>query len=441
MSLKSSFDLRRKGTFSRSVALLAGGTALGQVATIAVAPVLTRVYSPANFGVLAVYTSLLGLLAGVGSLRYDVAIPVAEDEESASDLLVLSLILLVGTGLILEGIVLLAGLRLGVLLGAPELTSFMWLLPLGIFGASVYQTLGYVAARHQDFNLVARTKLGQGIVQALVQLLSGLIGLNGSGLLVGDVIGRVTGSGALARFAWRNQSAVLKGTTVQSLKRTALRFRRYPLFSSGSYLLNSAGTQLPTLLVTSFYGTQVSGYFALGQRLISIPMVLVGQAVSQVYFAELSRLRREDPLGMLALFQTTIKRLLWLGGMPIALIGVVAPWVFAVIFGAGWKEAGVYTQLLTVMYLAQFLVVPISQSLNVLERQDLQLAWDIGRVVALAGGLTLFHALEVPPRVAIGLYGAIVAGVYLALYLVIAFNLRLVHRNLLRTRTNTVLND
>ncbi|MGQ9623675.1 MAG: lipopolysaccharide biosynthesis protein, partial [Candidatus Caldatribacteriaceae bacterium] len=85
-----------RGRFGRSVLLLAGGTALGQAVTVLVSPILTRLYSPEDFGVFGVYASLLGIVAVIASLRYEYAIPLPEEDETAANILALCFGVLLG---------------------------------------------------------------------------------------------------------------------------------------------------------------------------------------------------------------------------------------------------------------------------------------------------------------------------------------------------------
>lgn len=137
--------------------------------------------------------------------------------------------------------------------------------------------------RKHAFSQIAQTTLGQSIGMMLTQIGLGLSGLDPVGLLLGDAVGRVSGSGALATSVWRRDGVLLKRVSTSSLRRVAVRYRKFPLFSSGSGLLNSAGLQLPSFLLAEFYSPQVAGWFSLGQRVIGTPMALVGQAVAQVY--------------------------------------------------------------------------------------------------------------------------------------------------------------
>ena len=66
---------------------------LAQVLPVVLAPILTRLYSPNDFGVLAVYSSLLAMSLNFASFRYEFAIPIAEDNRTAIVLVALCLAL------------------------------------------------------------------------------------------------------------------------------------------------------------------------------------------------------------------------------------------------------------------------------------------------------------------------------------------------------------
>jgi len=141
--------------------------------------------------------------------------------------------------------------------------------------------------------------------------------------------------------------------------------------------------QLPTLLFASFFGVEVAGWYGLAQRMAGVPITLVAYSVSQVYFGEASRLRNENPVAMRGLFLRVASRLLLFVGVPMALLGLTAPWVFGFVFGDQWRLSGWYIVLLLPMFVGQIVVRPLSQSLNILERQEIQLYWDIARLLVI----------------------------------------------------------
>lgn len=391
--------------FARNVTILAGGTSLGQFIVVLASPIITRLYSPEDLGLLAIFISILSILVVVASLRYELAIPLPDKDEDAANLLVLALFIVVGTSILTCVGVWLLGEYISFWTHTPTLKYYLWLLPFSLFGAGCYQVLNYWAVRKKAFGLIACTKLNQSLWQVLTQLGFGFLKLGPLGLLAGDVLGRIGGGGTLALLALKQNSEELKQISRQNMVRMASRYFRFPQISSISALLNSAGMQLPALILAAFYGPQVAGWFALGQRVIGLPMGLVGQAVSQVYLGEASCLARQDPASIDTLFKKTASRLFLIGVLPITILAIGGPYLFPAIFGANWAEAGVYMRYLSLMFLVQFVVGPLSQTLNILERQDLQLYWDSARLLVVNGGLCLAGSYGLSHVHAISVYG------------------------------------
>ena len=89
-----------RNSFVRNSSLLVGGTLTAQILLVAASPILTRLYSPSDFGLLGVYTSMLAitllLLAYVLTLQYHYL-----RKMEAANLVALSLIIVVLVSLII----------------------------------------------------------------------------------------------------------------------------------------------------------------------------------------------------------------------------------------------------------------------------------------------------------------------------------------------------
>src|SRR5690625_3807380 len=92
--LKRTFNNR----LIKNILLLMTGTGLAQILTVVLSPVITRIYNPTDYGTLALYTSALSLLSLIGSLKYDSAIPIADNDKKAINIFVLCLLILVSFG-------------------------------------------------------------------------------------------------------------------------------------------------------------------------------------------------------------------------------------------------------------------------------------------------------------------------------------------------------
>lgn len=408
-----------RNRFARSVTLLAGGTALGQAVTVAVSPVLTRLYSPADFGAFGVYASLLGIITVIASLRYEYAIPLPEEEETAVNLVGLCFLLLAMTSSAAWVAVHFLAARIVVWANVPALRPYLWLVPLGMFGAGAYQILNYWAVRQRDFPRIARTRLSRGVSRAALQVGTGAVYSGPLGLLLGQLAGESAGSASLGLAAWGKDRVCFKAVSLRGMRQAAGRYRRFPLFSGWADLFGSLGLQLPQLLLAAFYGPAVAGWFALGQRVIAAPLNIIVDSVAQVFFGEAVRTVRTDPQAARRLFLKLSGRLALTGGLPVAAICTLAPWFFTSIFGPAWEVAGRYVQIMGAMFAVRFAVVPLVHTFSVLERQDLYLFWQATRLVLVVGGLSAGKALGAPHLSAVLIYSASMSVAYVLMWVII----------------------
>jgi O-antigen/teichoic acid export membrane protein len=393
-----------KGDFVRSVATLTRGTVMGQILVILASPVLTRWYSPADFGVLAAFISLFSLLLIVNSLRYELAIPIAEDNQTAAELLILVFTLVVLTTAAFGLIFWLFPDQIAGLLNAPQIKPYLWLLVLCLMGAGFYQALTYWAIRKEAFSIIAQSKLTQSIGLVVIQLALGFISIGTGGLLSGYTVGQFTGILPLLQLIGPDDHRMIRNTHLSGIIKTAKRYRRFPLLSSWSSLLNSGGLQLPTLLIIGIYGPAFAGLFALTQRLIGIPIVVIGNSVSQVYFASASQLALDNPTALMRFFLRIARLSFLISVVPVFFIALIGPWLFEHLLGPEWRTAGELVQIMAPMFVTQTVVPPLSQTIFILERQDIQVLWDLGRLLMVAGTFIGSSILHLEPKTAIGLY-------------------------------------
>lgn len=401
--------------FARSVATVAGGAAVGQAVAFAVVPVLTRYYAPESFGVSSVYVAIVSVLLPVLSLRYDLAIPVARSETERRRLLRLSLLIVGATSLlalILAGAVYSSPLRLPPVL--LSIRPYVWLLPLSLIGAGAAQALTAKAVAARRFDATSRSRVVQSGSQALAQLLGGVMGAGAAGLLLGDAIGRVSGAAALLT---RSERPSALGTKQPALWAVARDYRRFPLISSASAVLNSAGLFLPPILFTMICGEEAGGWLGLSSRVVAIPMGLVGTAVAQVYVGHAAALISVAPDSAFEMYRSVRRRLLWVGMIPVVVLLVGGEVLFRWVFGAKWSEAGIYCQLSAPMLLLQFVTSPLNHTLAFLNRLRLQAWLDGGRLVAVVGVLGVAYVLHWTPRAMVMGMSLAMGGAYMAMLL------------------------
>lgn len=356
--------------FARSVSVLAGGTASGQIIVIAASPILTRLYTPEDFGLLAVYSGILGMLGVIASLRYQLAIPLPDSDEEAANVVALCLLIVSFITAFIAIIVWGYGAELSTLLNAPSLENYLWLVPLGFFLSGLYQVFQYWAIRTKSFSIIAKTKILQSVSVASLQIVGSQLG---SIALLG---GRTLGQAVVSISLWKGiKSSFLnhrKSINIKAVIVMASRFKQFPILSSWAGLLNAGGSQVPPLFFSALFGPAAAGGYMLAQRIVNMPLLIVGTAIADAFLPSSIEALREKKLGqqVASLFSSLASFVF----PSIIVLFFAAPDFFAFVFGPAWYQAGEIVRWLSPMLAVQFLVNPLSRVFITIERQGLALS-------------------------------------------------------------------
>jgi len=346
------------GSFARNATVLTSGTAAAQAIIVLASPILTRLYSPEEFGVLAVFAAMLGIVTVVSGLRYETVIPLPRTDGSAANVLVLSLICVSAITTLLTLIVALFGQKIVATTQTPSLLSYLWLLPVGVALGGAYQSFNLWAIRKKAFSRIARTKFQQSIGMVATQIGMGLAQLGSVGLIIGHVVGQAAGLTVLIRKSLQESPLLLKQIRASRFHKLGLRYYKFPVYDTWAGLGNTASIQIPQLLFAALFNPAVSGIYLLANRVMNLPMNLIAQSVGQVFFSRASQAYRLGNLSSLVdeIFSILTRIIV----APFILFIFVAPSAFAVVFGEHWRVAGVYAGWISIWIIMQFIYAPLS---------------------------------------------------------------------------------
>lgn len=365
---------RFQGQYIRNIGVLVGGTAFSQLLAILALPFLTRIYTPEDFGVLAVYTSLLSIISVVACLRFEIAIPLPKKEKDAIALLFLAVLsVIVVTLLTILGVSLFSDLILQAT--DYKLFGFLWLIPIGVFFAGIYSTLQYWATRKKAFPLIAKTRMTQAISGNGTQLTFGFLNFGAIGLLLGQLLNVGAGIWGLSRYILKNHLQLLRTIKMRRLKAVAKRYDRFPKYSTWEAFANTGAIQIPIILIAYYAIDAEAGFIMLAMRLLSAPMGLIGGAVSQVYLAEGANHYHNGTLKQFT--YQTIKNLAKVGILPLLFAAITAPILIPFIFGEEWTRTGILISWMAPWFFMQFISSPVSMALHITDNQKIALILQI----------------------------------------------------------------
>lgn len=379
--------------FAGKVAVVAGGAAAGQLLIILASPVLTRIYTPSDFGVLVVFTAIYGTAAALFGWRYEqAALLPGDDRKAASLIAVAGFAALVGVS-VLGATVWMLGDAVVVAksLGAPGLSPFFWLIPVVIVPVYASRLAQMWATRHRRFELIAVAGLNRGVWSVATQLSLSIIP-GPLGLLVGRAVGDSVGLGAIVRDTWRHDRASFLMVRLGSMIAAAREYARFPLLSTWVALLNNLGSYAPGVALAMCYGAEAAGLYAVAQRVVDLPFKLVARAISKVFIGEAAhRLRVGDSL-VRGLFGRILVIQLLIGAPIMGSLAVVAPDLSVIVFGEEWRQTGEFMRALVPLFLVRFITVPVSGILTLLQLQAAQIWREALRLAMLT--LPLFVAVK-----------------------------------------------
>ncbi|WP_186526121.1 oligosaccharide flippase family protein [Leekyejoonella antrihumi] len=365
------------------------GVAGGQLLALLASPILGRLFPPNEFGPFAVVNAAVMSIGTIAALRLELAIPLPMREGMARDVARLGLQICTAFGTCGLAIAWIARYQLAAGLGQSHSVAALvpWV-PVIAAEVGAFAVLNQLAIRQKAYGAIARRSVLQAGATVVAQIGGGFAGLGSQGLALGLAIGQ--GVGVVTLWASTRPDSREHATVRASTRRILKRFRSFPLLLAPAGLLNSLGLQIPVLLASALFGVEVSGWLGMTQRILALPIALLGTTLAQVYLGEFGEAKRADSDQLAALFVRTSKRLAVAGVVIAAVVMLLGPLGFSVVLGSQWETSGAYAQALAIGLVIQMVASPLSQTLIVMERNLQQFIWDIGRLafsaVAVYGG-------------------------------------------------------
>jgi O-antigen/teichoic acid export membrane protein len=377
-------------SFAWHVGVMLIGTVAGQAVSILLSPVLTRIFTPEQFGYLSVYGAVLMIFGVVASLGLELAIPICIDEVECANLLALCGLALTGTTGLLIAMTYLIPADLLSRLWLGPLGQYRYLLPIGFACLGGYFALLAVATRASAFKEIARTRISQGISGPVSQIVFGLAGLGTPGLVIGFVIGQCSGTLLLLTRCILPRRDWLHAISWPGILAAARRYIGFPLFASWARLLDAAGGGLVLfVLFSACYSSRIAGFMFLSERVIWRPLLLVSSSLLQVFIGEAGKAVSQDPAQLRRRFYQVVPRQMLLVTAWIVVANLLAGWAFPLLFGHEWGNAIPYLRALSVAYWVQAVLHPVSTTLQMLEHQVTAAMWQVGRLAAVVAGVIL----------------------------------------------------
>ncbi|MDT8393258.1 MAG: oligosaccharide flippase family protein [Bacteroidales bacterium] len=354
--------------FVRNVGTLMSGTAIAQALPVLVSPILSRLYSPEDFGVLALFMAIGIVISVVSTGRYELAIMLPEEKRDAMNILALAVILTAITSLITFVLLLLFKNVIAGFFNEPGIVQWLYFIPLVVLFTGSYNAFNYWSTRNKTFNRNAASRISQSSVMVGTNLGMGFAGSGAAGLIAGYIAGQLVATIVLALKTVRNFSAALKDISKELILHNARKYRNFPRINTPHAFIGSLQDHGIVYVIMAFFSKSILGSYSFAFRLVTAPTALIGSSIYQVFYQKASRAQQEgqDIQPMVI----RIYRNLAVMGFPIfAILFFYAPPIFSFVFGEEWIVAGEIAAIISPWLFLNFIVSPVSCITVIMNRQ------------------------------------------------------------------------
>ena len=374
----------KKSEFIKNVLSLFSGAALSQLILLMAEPILTRIYTPEDFGVLALFMSVTLMFSIVATGRYELAVMLPHDEKKAINIVALSVIITIAVSLFSLLIILLFNHQICHLLKNNKVSPYLYLVPVSVFIAGLFQSFNYWASRQKRFLQVASSRISQSSGTSGMSILLGFKKIAFSGLVIGQITGQLFSLIPVINGFIKKDRIALKHINKKDIKEVAKIYSEFPKINSLHAFTDILQLTGVSFLISYFFSEMILGFYSRTFRILQVPASFIGGSISQVFFQKASIIYNDR--GDL---KQAVKKVLFslsLISIPIfTLIMIFGPEIFSFVLGKNWRIAGEYARILSPWICLNFIISPVSQIPLIVNKQKQVLLFSL-----LGNGIILF---------------------------------------------------
>lgn len=400
----------------KKFSILFSGAALTQIITLILSPVLTRLYTPEHFGVNAIYISTLTIFGIIATVRLNVAIAITDSKAEKKILswacFIFSVVFSILTLLI-------------IVLFEKQMTSFLninqsewvWIIPVSTLLAGVYEILFQNLLSNNQYKKIVNISILKVSTQGILQILFYFFDLGYMGLIFGNLFSYLVTIVAMIYIL--RVDYFLISFSKYRFKKVINKYKKFPKFAFPAELINITAYSIIPFIVTYMFAAETTGYYALANKLIGIPIGLFGDSLRKVYLREASQEFNDSGTVSKSFIKTS--KILMILVIPLAFcLWIFSPIFFKIFFGEEWVISGYYVRCLLLFFSARLVVLPLMSTVNIIGKQKIGL---IGNSILLVSILSLTYLFNLgeglQPEKFFFLLSVVTSVVYFSLYYIV----------------------
>ncbi|MEC2073409.1 lipopolysaccharide biosynthesis protein [Alkalihalophilus marmarensis] len=378
----------KRSNFVKNVTIVASGTAFAQLVAMLSTPIIARLYGPENMGILGVFVAMAAIVTKISALTYPVAIVLPNRDDDARSLVYASIYISLIFASLTTFIIYFFNDAIINIFNLGDITSFLFFIPIIIVFSALLQVAQQWLIRKQLFKLTAKSVIYKTVIVNSSKIVLGLINPIAFILVLLTSIGYLLHTLLIIINLKLDDKVkgLLNGVNHKNMISLLKSYRDFPLYRAPQELVNGIASSLPILMLSIFFGPAFAGFYTISRTVLKMPTELLGKSIGDVFYPRITQAANNgENIAKLLVKATTA--LAVVGIVPFSIIILFGPWIFELVFGSDWGQAGEYARWLSIWLFFGFINRPSVKSIPVLKLQGSFLIYEILSTAIRAGAL------------------------------------------------------
>ena len=384
--------IKKNSDFVKDSITVLTGTSLSQIIPLIFYPLLTRIYSPEEFGFMAFFMSVCAVMIVLASGAYEQAILITKNSVELDNLIKLtltrSLIMLVVISLILIALI----STVPILYTYKIYLNWVLLLSLAAFFTIIYNLYNEWCVKKAEFKKLSVNKVYNSIFTSLFKSINKLFSFISNGLIFGELIGKFIISIISVKSMLINGTDIFRGYSIETLKKTRVKFQDYPKYMMFDLLINTIGGSVHVYIILAFFDANELGYLSLSLSLLTLPVTVISGGIKDVFRQKANKLYINEG-SCRNLYVQLLRPIAITGFVGFSLLYFITPFIFPYVLGDKWLKSGLYAQYLIPLFYFNFVSMSLGGIFVIANKIKISLYWQVFNTTITVSALLIGSAL------------------------------------------------
>ena len=369
----------KRKNFVNDVLTLSLVPLISQLVGLILLPVITRIYSPSDFGLFNTFSAIVAFLGVFSTLAYHSSILLPKRDESASSILISCLVTSILFSLFILILIFFFHNKIISLFKVENLEAYIFLIPIFIFLHGFFQTMRYWNSRIKNFKKIAQSKISEVISNKSFSIGYGLLVINNVGGLIYSLLIASIIKNLLLVFSIKNLIYILSNIQIKKIFSVLSKYKKFPIFSLPSELLSRVPALLIVFFVLNFFDSGLLGNYSLTMSVLAVPTVFFTSSIIEAFSPRVAEAIHSNT--HLKVLEEVYERIFSTTFLIFLVLIFFGDKLFSFVFGSSWIIAGVLAQILAVRSLFEVVTTPILSLTAIVQKQELNLIRRISEIL------------------------------------------------------------